>query len=143
MGKKTDPNIVVETRCAVTMFDMKLKVLKDGRERGLWFDVGDESPERTEQVMALINHTTDFVLSVPGLSKRQKFAIGLRLGSSLLSLLKTNEMMLVEWPQLKKVSAALRDEIIKHLTPKNPRADHPPEQRRAQVARRKKATRRR
>lgn len=41
-----DPQLLHEETCAVTMYDMKLRLMSDGRERGLWVFLKDESPDR-------------------------------------------------------------------------------------------------
>jgi hypothetical protein len=45
-ANKANPMVVYEKACAVTMFDLHVRLMSDGRERGLWVFLKDESPER-------------------------------------------------------------------------------------------------
>ena len=45
-----DPMVVFEKSCAVTMYDMRVRLSSDGRERGLWVFLKDESPDRERNI---------------------------------------------------------------------------------------------
>lgn len=45
-----DPQLLHEETCAVTMYDLKIRLMSDGRERGLWIFLTDESPDRERGV---------------------------------------------------------------------------------------------
>lgn len=47
------PQLVHESTCAVTMYDMKLRLMSDGRKRGLWVFLKDQSPDRERFLGAL------------------------------------------------------------------------------------------
>lgn len=49
-ANKPDPTVIYDTKCAVTMYDMHIRLLSDGRERGLWIFLRDESPDRERNI---------------------------------------------------------------------------------------------
>lgn len=49
-ANKPDPSIIVDKKCAVTMYDMHVRLMSDGRERGLWVFLKDESPDRERDI---------------------------------------------------------------------------------------------
>ena len=71
-----DPKLVHEETCAVTMYDMKIRLMSDGRERGLWVFLKDESPDRERDIGRI------------------------------------NEGALLEWPQAKKLYAAMGKALL-------------------------------
>lgn len=55
-ANEPDHQIVFEKACAVTMFDLRVRLMYDGRERGLWVFLKDESPERERQYARIPDH---------------------------------------------------------------------------------------
>lgn len=53
-ANKPDPAIVHETTCAVTIFDMRVRISADSRKRGLWVWLRDSSPDRIRQHQELV-----------------------------------------------------------------------------------------
>lgn len=45
-----DPQIIHEETCAVTMYGMKIRLVSDGRNRGLWLFLKDDSPDRERNI---------------------------------------------------------------------------------------------
>lgn len=58
-ANEPDPLIVCEKTCAVTMFDLRVQLSSDGRERGLWVFLRDHSPERERQHAGMTDHERD------------------------------------------------------------------------------------
>lgn len=72
---------IIEKTCSVTAFDLKFQVTRDGRERGLWFCLSDESRDRRAQNL---------------LVAKESFYRG-----------ETNEAALLEWDEVKSIYEAL------------------------------------
>lgn len=53
-ANKPDPMVVHDAPCAVTLFDMHVRLMSDGRERGLWIFLRDTSPGRERQHRDLV-----------------------------------------------------------------------------------------
>lgn len=45
-ANEPDPMVIYDATCAVTMFDMHVRLSSDGRKRGLWIWLRDDSPDR-------------------------------------------------------------------------------------------------
>lgn len=85
-GNKPDSMVIHDAKCAVTAFDMHAQLSSDGRERGLWIWLRDQSPDRMRQ------HQTLIELEKKGLYRFD--------GSA-------NEAALLEWPAAKKFHSAM------------------------------------
>jgi len=45
-----NPSIILDKTCAVTIYDMHVRLMSDGRARGLWISLKDESPDRERNI---------------------------------------------------------------------------------------------
>lgn len=53
-ANKPNPSVLLDKKCAVTMYDMHVRLMSDGGRRGLWVFLKDESPERKVNEGALL-----------------------------------------------------------------------------------------
>ena len=136
----TDPRkklTFVDERCSVTMFDMHFEVSRDGRERGIWFWLRDESAARAETykkwLEGAVQTFCEIVKGVAGTSDEAllKFSGWMSLNGEIKQLLngRVNEAALIEWPAVKdiyeKIGAAIREHEekegpIRGRTPRKP-----------------------
>lgn len=89
-ANKPDPTVIYDATCAVTMFDMHVRLSSDGRERGLWISLRDDSPDRIRWRQELAE-----------LERK-----GLRSSSSSDNMT-VKEAALLEWPAAKTLHAAM------------------------------------
>lgn len=87
-ANKPDPTVIYEATCAVTMFDMHVRLSSDGRERGLWISLRDDSPDRIRWRQELAE-----------LERK-----GLRSSSDDMAV---KEAALLEWPAARALHAAM------------------------------------
>lgn len=112
-----DEMVVIKKRCAVTAFDLTIRVLRDGRERGLWIGIQDKSKSRQQTFTKWFNDAFDrWIKRVNVTDNGEKFSAGMSLHSDLGHLLKpeVEEMGLLEWEHLEKVYNAIGKELKKH-----------------------------
>lgn len=82
-ANKPDPQIIHDVMCAVTMFDMHAQLHSDGRKRGLWIWLRDDSPDRMRQYQSIMKVDPS---RVDG---------------------RVNEAALLEWPEAEAFHAAM------------------------------------
>lgn len=114
---------LIKKRCSVTAFDMHLELTKDGRERGLWFWLKDESKFHEEQYMKWIEGATELFIKLmdglPGVKLPKEasttFHASMMLSSEFRALLraKVEEAALIEWDELEKIHKAMGKELDK------------------------------
>ena len=113
MGK--EEGLVIEKPCAVTAYDMKLRVERDGRVRGLWFHLLDDDEFRRKTFQKWVEDAADVWFKrcgkEPSLSERMSFESFLRNDVGHLLKKSVDEAMLLEWPALKELHAAIGREI--------------------------------
>ncbi len=119
---RLDELLLVEKRCAVTAFDMKIQLNKDGRERGLWIFLDDKSESRREAYNRWLDGALDtFVLLMEYQADTEykqnleRFRASMSLNGELRNLLNTevHEGALLEWPEALRVYNAMGKEIEK------------------------------
>lgn len=49
-ANKSDTSLIHEETCSVTMYEMRLRLMSDGRKRGLWVFLKDDSPDRVRNL---------------------------------------------------------------------------------------------
>lgn len=106
-----------DAACSVTAFDMHVQLTTDGRERGLWIRLDDESKARAERYDAWAEAALDVFCQLTGIGAdaREKFRLSMSMGEfKNLSNSKVNEAALLEWPKVKELHAAIGREIAKH-----------------------------
>lgn len=118
---------LLEETCAVTMFDMKVRLSKDGRVRGLWIFLEDSSDSRREAYETWLRQALDrwFKDNKTKGDAAARFRAELSLRSSASGLLKgkVSEGALLEWPAIDRFYRAMGRELIKHRVSK--RLDKP------------------
>jgi hypothetical protein len=118
----------VDERCSVTMFDMHFEVSRDGRDRGIWFLLRDESEERAATYKRWLEGAVQtFCEIVKGTTKASdevllKFSGWMNLNDEVGQLLngKVNEAALIEWPALKGIYEKLGEAIREHEEKEGP-----------------------
>jgi len=119
---RRDELLLVEKRCAVTAFDMKIQLNKDGRERGLWIFLDDKSAIRRDMYNSWLDSALETFVLLMGYDvdpeKKQnleRFRASMSLNSELRNLLSTevHEGALLEWPEALRVYNAMGKEIEK------------------------------
>lgn len=131
---------IADERCSVTMFDMHFEVSRDGRDRGIWFWLRDESDARAVTYKRwLENAVQTFCKIVKGTTKASdeallKFSGWMSLNSEVGKLLngKVNEAALIEWPALKGIYEKIGEVIREHEEKEGPirgRAPRKPDRR--------------
>jgi len=93
---RRDELLLVEKRCAVTAFDMKIQLNKDGRERGLWIFLDDKSAIRRDMYNSWLDSALETFVLLMGYDvdpeKKQnleRFRASMSLNSELRNLLST------------------------------------------------------
>ena len=112
--------LVIQKRCAVTAFDLKVRVSKDGRDRGLWLGLFDTSDSRRDVTAGWAEDALAewFARTKTPIDKGNQFGRLMaesHLRSAVGHLVKTRveEMALLEWPQLVQVYKAIGEELKK------------------------------
>lgn len=102
---------IFDKACAVTLFDMHFVVTTDGRERGLWFWLDDQSDARRETYMKWLDGASKewWVRQKKTPTPEEAFAFSMFLHNSVGHLLqaKIHEAAQLEWPAVKKLYEAL------------------------------------
>lgn len=119
--------LLIEKRCSCTMFDLKVRISKDGRERGLWVTLNDESEARVSAYRVWLKSAIDTFMQLVGyggklgdeatqkeLSLRFSAELNARHEIGILLKDKVNEGALLEWPHIKELWVAMGNEIAKH-----------------------------
>lgn len=109
--------LVIEKRSAVTAFDLRVQVNRDGRERGLWIFLEDQSEARDARYEAWLEGAVEIFCKMQGLSTKgtKKFGAWLSLDNATRGLLggKVREGALLEWPAMVQVYEAIGKELRK------------------------------
>lgn len=123
-----------DARCAVTAFDMHAQVTDDGRMRGLWLWLLDESKARAQTYDQWCVGALDLFCTLAGVDDdtREKFRM-----SSAMSEFKNvanarvHEAALLEWPVVKRLYAVLGEALqgapTIDLTEPEPEPPEPPD----------------
>lgn len=106
-----------EKRCAVTAFDMKIQLNRDGRERGMWVFLEDQSDARYETTRQWLDTRVDIIAKMMDFDddSSMKFRLAMNLHGDIGPLLngRMREAALMEWPAALKFYEALGKEIEK------------------------------
>lgn len=106
-----------DVACSVTAFDMHAQLTTDGRERGLWIWLHDESQARAESYDKWTDNALDTFCKLAGLddSTLAKFRMSMSMGEfRRIANAVVHESALLEWPDVKKMYAAIGRQIDKH-----------------------------
>jgi hypothetical protein len=111
-----DEQIAFETRCAVTAFDMKIQLNRDGRERGVWIFLDDESESRTSTYKSWLENAVEITaqfMDVKESESIKKFRAFMSINGEIGRLAngKIHEGALMEWPKALKFYEAMGKEI--------------------------------
>ncbi len=104
---------MVMKTCSVTMFDMRLDLTRDGRERGVWFWLRDRSPSRaearTDAALFRTEQRLEMEKKMPGMTlfsfdndRNPQFNTG-----------QVEEAALIEWDELEEIYKAIGAELKK------------------------------
>ena len=122
MGKKKDDlygdSTIFKKRCAVTAFDMTLRVTTDGRKRGLWLWLDDEDDGHRKRIMNLLDATAkkwfEEQKKTPTPEELWAFTGVMRLYMDNFLKWKVHEAAQLEWPAVKKLHEALGKALKQH-----------------------------
>lgn len=111
-----EPLELVSMPCSVTLFNMHFTVSRDGRERGLWFMLSDDSEKLNKTFEKWFEQATTGMferLRIPNEEKLQ-FLLSFRSEVGHLLPTKIREAALLEWPEVKKILSIVAEEVKKH-----------------------------
>lgn len=105
MIDKKDPLLLIAERCAVTAFGMELRLYKDGRERGLWFYLDDDSDFLRQTVNKWFDDALSHIIEVTGVPKERILSTALTLRNAASTILqdKVHEAAMIEWQELETI----------------------------------------
>ncbi len=108
---------VFDTRCAVTGFDTHAQLMTDGRERGMWIWLHDESKARAEIYDLWAADAFKLFCQFAGIDEKSSETF--RLSTAMqefkrVANAKVDEAALLEWPAVTKMYAVIGREIKKH-----------------------------
>lgn len=109
-------NPIFDGRCAVTAFDMHAQLTSDGRDRGLWVWLFDESRARAETYAQWAERALAKFCQITNISGETmgKFSASMAMDSFMnVANSKVNEAALLEWPAVKKLYAVIGKELEK------------------------------
>lgn len=122
MSKKSDvdDNVLIEKPCSVSAFDLRVRLQRDGRERGLWFNILDDSEARIKQMREWFNAELEEAI------KAQLIRLPVELSEEMISKAilgiqlwmasdrhRVDESGLIEWHELQEVYNAIGAELKK------------------------------
>jgi hypothetical protein len=103
-------NPIFDTKCSVTAFDMHAQLTNDGRERGLWIWLLDESKARAEIYDQWATDALEMFCTLAGIDDKtsEKFRMSMAMDEfKRVANAKVHEAALLEWPAVKKMYAVI------------------------------------
>lgn len=114
-GRRADPLVLTTHRCAVTAYDRHISVLTDGRRRGLWIRLKDDSAAHRENYERCVDAAVRLMADRAGGGAPLVSRLGAWMAAdgALRPLLRAeiSEMALLEWPAVREVRDALTAEL--------------------------------
>lgn len=110
-------NPVFDAQCSVTAFDMHAQLTDDGRERGLWIWLLDESKARAATYDKWAEGALEEFSQLIGVDEKamEKFRLSMSMDTfKNIANSKVHEAALLEWPTVKKLHAVIGAAIKKH-----------------------------
>jgi hypothetical protein len=110
-------NPIFDVLCATTAFDMHVQLTGDGRERGLWVWLNDESKARAEVYDNWAKNVVETFCQRAGIDDKsmKKFSLSMAMDEfKNLSNSSVKEGGLLEWPAVKKMYDTIGKELKKH-----------------------------
>lgn len=110
-------NPIFDTMCAVTAFDMHVQLTGDGRERGLWIWLSDESKARAERYDSWAQGALATFCKLAGIDDKtsEKFRLSMAMDEFKgVANAKVHEAALLEWPAVKKMYAIIGKALKAH-----------------------------
>lgn len=104
-------NPIFDGRCAVTAFDMHAQLTADGRERGLWVWLSDESKARAQTYEAWAAQALESFCEQVNV-ERFRMASAMDAFKNIANS-KVHEAALLEWPAVKRLYAVIGKELKK------------------------------
>ena len=103
-----NPRALFNKYCAVTGYDLKIKVNTDGRQRGLWIEIGDAGTPRRNANQAFVERSLEdwHQAKLAGRLIGEASVVG-----DMVRRLSESEAGLLEWDAVKE----LRDKLTKAL----------------------------
>jgi len=113
-------NPIFDTMCAVTAFDMHAQLTSDGRERGLWIWLSDESKARAQIYEKWAAGALEEFCTLAGLADKgiERFRVAMAMDEfKRIANSKVHEAALLEWPVVKKMYDVIGKELKKQCSP--------------------------
>lgn len=123
---------IFDTACAVTAFDMHAQLTGDGRERGLWIWLLDESKARAEIYDTWAADALTLFCKLAGIDDKtsEKFRLSMAMNEfKRVAAAKVHEAALLEWPSVKKLHDAIGKALRAHATKKHKTSKKTPRKR--------------
>ena len=115
---------IFDVQCAVTGFDMHAQLTTDGRERGLWIWLDDQSKARAERYDDWAKSALEMFCKLADIPETgmKKFSASMAMDQfKNVADAKVHEAALLEWPAVKKLYEVIGKELKKHAA--EPRKD--------------------
>lgn len=112
---------IFDTACAVTAFDMHAQLTADGRERGLWIWLLDESKARSEIYDQWVADALDMFCTLAGIDAKtsEKFRLSMAMDEfKRVANARVHEAALLEWPAVKQLHAVISNALTAHAAGK-------------------------
>lgn len=109
-------NPIFDTQCAVTGFDMHAQITEDGRKRGLWIWLLDESKARAERYDVWAENALEMVCSLAGIDPKTSAAFSASMAMREFAQVansKVHEAAMLEWPAVKRLYETIGRELKK------------------------------
>lgn len=112
---------IFDTTCSVTAFDMHAQLMADGRERGLWLWLYDQSKARSERYEAWAEGALEEFCTLAGFGEKsvERFRMSMAMKSFAdIAKGKVDEAALLEWPEVKKLYDVIGKQLEAQCPPK-------------------------
>jgi hypothetical protein len=116
-------NPIFDAQCAVTAFDMRAQLTDDGRERGLWIWLFDESKARAETYDKWVEQALAEFCRLADVDDKtsEKFRLSVAMDEfKRVANAKVHEAALLEWSAVKRMYDILGKTIAKHEAKEEP-----------------------
>lgn len=124
---------IFDEPCSVSLFDMHAQVMTDGRERGLWVWLHDESKARAETYDKWAEGALDTFCELAKIPREgmKRFSAAMAMDQfKNVSNSKVDEAALLEWPEVEKLYAVI-GEVLKKRRPQRRKKPSAPKRRTA------------
>jgi hypothetical protein len=115
-GRNSYMKPLFDKQCAVNMYDQHAQLMADGRERGLWIWLHDESKARAQRYDEWAEEALEQFCEAAGLADKgiERFRVAMRMDEfKRIANVKTDEAALLEWPAVMKLYTVIGEQLKK------------------------------